>query len=70
MLVLTKVSLELIFGTMNKTKRFIYYAATHPGALVTYYKSDIVLVVHSDISHPSKPKARSHMGDHFPSKTT
>ena len=41
------------------------YAATHPDAILTYRKSDMVLVVHSDASYLSEPKARSRTGGHF-----
>jgi hypothetical protein len=34
-------------------------------AIVTYRASDMVLVVHSDASYLSEPKARSHASGHF-----
>ncbi len=43
--------------TMTCCKQFLDYAATHQDAILTYKSSDMVLVVHSDASYLSKPKA-------------
>ncbi len=43
--------------TMANTKLFMDYAATHQDAIITYRTSDMVLVVHSDASYLSEPKA-------------
>ncbi len=51
--------------TMVRCKQFLNYAATHQDAVLTYKCSDVVLVVHSDASYLSKPKARSQAGGHF-----
>jgi hypothetical protein len=51
--------------TMTCCKQFLNYAATHQDAILTYKSSDMVLVVHSDASYLSKPKARSRAGGHF-----
>ena len=51
--------------TMTRCKQFLDYAATHQDAIITYKKSDMVLVVHSDASYLSKPKSRSRAGGHF-----
>ena len=51
--------------TMTHCKHFLNYAATHQDAILTYKASDIVLVVHSDMSYLSKPKACSQAGGHF-----
>jgi hypothetical protein len=51
--------------TMDNTKLFLDYAATHQDAIVTYHASNMVLVVHSDASYLSEPKARSCAGGHF-----
>jgi hypothetical protein len=51
--------------TMTLCKQFLDYAATHQDAIITYKKSDMVLVVHSDASYLSEPKARSRAGGHF-----
>jgi hypothetical protein len=50
---------------MTRCKQFLDYAATHQDAIITYKKSDMVLVVHSDASYLSEPKARSRAGGHF-----
>ena len=44
---------------------FLDYAASHPDAILTYRASDMVLVLHSDISYLSEPQARSRTGGHF-----
>jgi hypothetical protein len=51
--------------TMPRCKQFLDYAATHQDAIITYKKSDMVLVVHSNASYRSKPKACSRAGGHF-----
>jgi hypothetical protein len=51
--------------TMTHCKQFLDYAATHPDAILTYKRSNIVLVVHSNASYLSKPKARSRAGRHY-----
>ncbi len=51
--------------TMTCCKQFLDYAATHQDAILTYKSSNMVLVVHSDASYLSKPKARSQVGGHF-----
>ena len=39
--------------TMAKVNQFLDYASTHPHAIITYYASYMVLVVHSDASYLS-----------------
>ena len=51
--------------TMQKTLKILDYVATHPDAILTYEKSDMVLNVHSDASYLIKSKARSRAGGHF-----
>ena len=51
--------------TMTRCKQFLDYAATHQDAILTYKSSDMVLVVHSDVSYLSEPKACSQAGRHF-----
>jgi hypothetical protein len=51
--------------TMNNTKLSLDYAASHKDAIITYQASDMVLIVHSNASYLSKPKARSCAGGHF-----
>ncbi len=45
--------------TMKRCKLFLDYAATHQDAIITYHASDMVLVVHSDASYLSEPKAHN-----------
>jgi hypothetical protein len=52
-------------NTLKKVHQFLDYAATHPEAIVTYKKSNMVLAIHSDASYLSEPKARSRAGGHF-----
>ena len=48
-----------------RCKQFLDYTATHQDTILTYKASDMVLVVHSDESYLSKPKAHSRAGGHF-----
>ncbi len=45
--------------TMTRCKQFLNYTATHQDAILTYKISNMVLIIHSDASYLSKPKARS-----------
>ena len=49
----------------QKVKQLLYYAATHPDAILTYKAIEMFLTGHSDASHLSKTKARSIAGAHF-----
>jgi hypothetical protein len=51
--------------TMSYIKFFLDYAASNQDAIITYHASDMVLVVQSNASYLSKPKARSRVGGHF-----
>ena len=51
--------------TMENIKLFLDYAASHQDAILTYQASDMVLIVHSNASYLSEPKARSRAGGHF-----
>ncbi len=51
--------------TMKHCKLFLDYTATHQDAIITYHASVMVLVVHSEASYLSEPKARSRAGGHF-----
>ena len=51
--------------TMSLIKWLLDYVATHPDAILTYEKSDMILAVHSDASYLSEPQARSRAGGHF-----
>jgi hypothetical protein len=48
--------------TMTQCKQFLDYAATHQDAIITYRRSDMVLVMHSNASYLSEPKACSRAG--------
>jgi hypothetical protein len=50
---------------MTCCKQFLDYAATHQDAILTYKSSDMLLIIHTDASYLSKPKARSQAGGHF-----
>ncbi len=43
--------------TMENIELFLDYAASHQDAILTYQASDMVLIVHSNASYLSKPKA-------------
>ncbi len=43
--------------TMQRTRHLLDYVATHPGAILSYAKSNMILSVHSDATYLSKPKA-------------
>jgi hypothetical protein len=51
--------------TMANVKLFLNYVASHQDAIITYRASNMVLVVHSNVSYLSKPKAQSCVGGHF-----
>jgi hypothetical protein len=52
-------------ATMASVKLILDYAATHPHTILTYHASDMVLVIQSNTSYLSKPKARSQASGHF-----
>ena len=52
-------------NTIKNTRKFMDYAVTHPDAVLTYRKSDMILAVHSDALYLSEPKAPSRTGRHF-----
>jgi hypothetical protein len=56
---------EPMEDTMMRCNQFLDYAATHQDAIITYNKSDMALVVHSDAYYLSKPKARGCAGWRF-----
>ena len=51
--------------TMERVNTFLDYMATHPDAVIRYWKYDMVLNIHSDASYLTAPKARSRAGGHF-----
>ena len=52
-------------ATRERTLQLLDYLATHPDAIVRFYKSDMILNVHSDASYLSAPKARSRAAGYF-----
>jgi hypothetical protein len=46
----------------NDVQHFLKYAASHPDGHVTFYPSNMILMVHSDASYLSESKARSRAG--------
>jgi hypothetical protein len=52
-------------ATMASIKLFLNYAATHQHVVLTYHASNMVSVIHSNVSYLSKPKARSQADGHF-----
>jgi len=51
--------------TEEKIEKLLNYVATHPNGSITYRKSAMILVVHSDASYLSAPGARSRAGGYF-----
>ena len=51
--------------TKDKAKHFLTYAAMHPNATLKYYKSDMILKIHSDASYLSERQGRSCAGGTF-----
>jgi hypothetical protein len=52
-------------ATIASIKLLLDYAATHQHAVLTYHASGMVLVIHSNASYLSEPKARSQAGGHY-----
>ena len=51
--------------TKAKAQHFLPYAASHPNATIKFYKSDMILKIHSDASYLSERQGRSRAGGHF-----
>ncbi len=51
--------------TLAHTNQLLDYLATQEDAVLTYNRSKMVLVVHSNVSYLCKPKAESWAGGHF-----
>ena len=51
--------------TKAKAEHFLTYAALHPNATIKFYKSDMILKIHSDTSYLSERQGRSCTGGHF-----
>ena len=52
-------------ATMTACCQLLDYAATHPDAAIRYRKSGMILMIHSDASYLSEPKARSRAAGYF-----
>ena len=52
-------------ATMKKTKQFFDCTASQNDVVVTYKASNMILVIHSNASYITEPKARSRVGGHF-----
>ena len=52
-------------NTANATIHLLNYAATHPNAVLRFYRSKMILRGHSDASYLCAPKARSRVGGYF-----
>ncbi len=50
---------------MKRTCHLLNYIATHPNAILSYAKSNMILGVHSNTSYLSEFKAQSRAGGHF-----
>ena len=44
---------------------FLDYAATNPSAVIQYKASDVILLIDSDASYLSEPRAHSRTGGHY-----
>ncbi len=62
---ITSTQAEPTKETMENIKLFLDYMASHQDAILTYQASDMILILHSDASYLSKPKAQSRAGGHF-----
>jgi hypothetical protein len=51
--------------TMKRVNQFLNYAVSQEPAILTYSKSDMVLVVHSNAGYLNKENVRSHAGGHY-----
>ncbi len=51
--------------TMEKVKQLLDYCTSQEEAIITYNKSKMILVVHSDAGYCNKKKLRSRAGGHY-----
>ena len=51
--------------TKDKTEHFLKYAALHPDATIKFFKSDMILKIHSNASYLSERQGRSRAGGHL-----
>ena len=50
---------------LTEARKSLLYLATYPNAHITFYPSDMRLIIHSDGSHLSEAGARSRAGGYF-----
>ena len=50
---------------MKKVTQFLYYAASHPDAIITYNTSNMVIAGHSDASYLLEKRAQIRSSGHF-----
>ena len=65
---LSIISTEQTQGTQTtkeKADHFLTYTATHPNATIKFYKSDMILKIHSDASYLSEQQGRVALGGIF-----
>ena len=48
-----------------EVKQFLDYCASHPNATVRFLASDMILVLHSDVSSLSEPEFKSRAAGHY-----
>ena len=68
LMALSKIAMEQTQGTQTtkeKAEHFLTYAATHPNATIKFYKSDMILKIHSNASYLSERQGRSRVGGIF-----
>ena len=50
---------------MKAAVHLLNYAATHLDAVVRFYASNMILIIHSNSAYLSEPKVQSHVGGYF-----
>ena len=56
---------ELTETTLKNTHLFLDYMVWHPEATIRFYRSDMIINVHSDVSYLTAPKSRSRASGHY-----
>jgi hypothetical protein len=62
---LTKEQAKPTQKMMEKVKQLLDYCASQEGAVITYNKSQMILVIHSNAGYCNEKKLRSQAGGHF-----
>lgn len=62
---ITIIQINRGHNAMRQTQQLFDYLATQKDAVLSYHVSNMVLVVHSNASYLSKPKASSRANGHF-----